>query len=147
MKKNLFGLFTVILLTISCNSKESHKETTNATSNKTLKLENTKWQLVALFVSPIETNPEDYYLILDSKERKAYAKANCNLLNLSYVIENQNRLLFQDGNATETACPDDTENRLLRALQETDYFEINADELYFFKDKQIAPLAKFKGIR
>lgn len=111
--------------------------------NGNFDVEDKKWQLTALFVKPIDSNPEDFYLIFDSKERKIHAKANCNSLNLSYTIENRTKLSVDNGISTKMACPDDTEDRLLKALRETDYFEVNSDELYLFQDKQFAPLAKF----
>lgn len=147
MKNLLFGLLIFSSLSLcSCISKNENRQEPGKSLNEALKLEKTKWQLVALFVQPIDSNPEHYYLVFDSNNQKIHAKANCNVLNLSYTLSDGNKLNIKDGISTKMACPDDTETRFLKALRETDYFEINNDELYLFKEKQIAPLAKFKQI-
>lgn len=148
MKNILFCLLAFGLLSLtSCDSTKKQSETADNSLSETLKLEDTEWQLIALFVEPIDSNPENYYLIFDPKEQRIRAKANCNVLNMSYTLSDEKRLSIKDGISTKMACPDDTEVRFLKALRETDYFEINANELYLFQDKQIAPLAKFKQIK
>lgn len=108
-----------------------------------LSVDDKKWQLMEILGKEIDSNPENYFIHFDSKENRIHAKANCNVLNLPYSIENETRLNIGDGISTRMACPDDTEERLLEVLRSVNSFETTSNQLYLFKDHQIAPLAKF----
>lgn len=108
-------------------------------------VEDKKWQLIELNGKAIEnSNPENYYLILNSKDRLANAKANCNSINLGYKIKNQLSIKFSQGIMTLMACPDgNIEEEYMEVLNTVDNLSTDGETLTLNKAR-MAPLAKFK---
>lgn len=105
-------------------------------------VENKKWQIVEIFGKEIESNPENYYLIFDSKEGRASAKVNCNILNYSYKIRNEFQVRFDHGISTLMACPDDLEDEFKQVIEVAD--NLSTDGKYLSLNKaRMAPLARF----
>lgn len=105
-------------------------------------VEDKRWQLVELNGKAIEGNGETHYLIFHSKDGHIEAKANCNVLNLSYEIKNQLGLEIGDGLTTMMACPDNTEAELLEVFKTVDNLSTDGETLSLNKAR-MAPLAKF----
>lgn len=112
-----------------------------------LLVEDKKWQLIELNGKTIEdSNPENYYLILDSSDRHASAKANCNSINLGYKIKNQLSIKFSQGMMTMMACPEGSiEQEYMEALNTVDNLSTDGETLSLNKAR-MAPLAVFKLI-
>lgn len=107
-------------------------------------VEDVKWQLVELNGKAIEdSNPENYFIIFHSKEGRAEAKANCNILGLNYKIKNEFRVNFEQGMMTMMACPDENiERDFLEVLNTVDNLSTDGTTLTLNKAR-MAPLAKF----
>lgn len=107
-------------------------------------VEDKKWQLVELNGKEVEnSNAENYYLIFNSEEGQAQAKANCNLVSLKYKIKNELRVSFEQGMMTMMACPDgNIEAEYLEVLNTVDNLSTDGETLTLNKAR-MAPLAKF----
>lgn len=108
-------------------------------------VEDKKWQLIELNGKAIEnSNPENYYLIFDSKERVAHTKVNCNLINVSYKIKKELSINFKQSMMTLMACPDgNIEQEYMEVLNTVDNLSTDGETLTLNKAR-MAPLAKFK---
>ena len=108
-------------------------------------VEDKKWQLVELNGKAVEdSNPENYYLIFNSKNRVAKAKANCNSINLGYKIKNELSVQFSKGIMTLMACPEGSiEQEYMEVLNTVDNLSTDGETLSLNKAR-MAPLAKFK---
>lgn len=106
-------------------------------------VEDIKWELIELNGQPIEGSADTHYILFDSNEGRLQAKANCNVINLPYTIKNQLLLEIGEGAMTMMACPDDTEDQLLKVLGTVDNLSTDGETLSLNKAK-MAPLAKFK---
>ncbi len=107
-------------------------------------VENKKWQLMELNGKEVEgSNPENYFIIFNSEEGVAHAKANCNSLGFSYKIKNVFRLELKQGMSTMMACPDgNVEREFLEVLNTVDNLSTDGSTLTLNKAR-MAPLAKF----
>lgn len=110
-----------------------------------LSVEDKKWQLVELNGKTIEdSNPDNYFLIFNSKDRVANAKANCNSINLGYKIKNQLSVQFSQGMMTLMACPEGSiEQEYMEVLNTVDNLSTDGETLSLNKAR-MAPLAVFK---
>lgn len=108
-------------------------------------VENKKWQLVELNGKEVEnSNPEEYFIIFNSEDGRAQAKANCNVLNYGYKIKNELQLEFKQGMATLMACPEgNIEDEFREVLNTVDNLSVDGETLTLNKAR-MAPLAKFK---
>ena len=106
-------------------------------------VEDKRWHLVELNGQKVEGTADRYFLIFDSKERRAQAKANCNIILLSYKIKDELMLSFGQGATTMMACPDTIENEYLRVLRMVDNLSTDGKTLSLNKAR-MAPLARFE---
>ncbi len=107
-------------------------------------VEDKKWQLVELNGKEIEgSNPENYFIIFNSEDGRANAKANCNSLGFTYKIKNEFRIELQQGMSTMMACPDgNIELEFLEVLNNVDNLSTDGTNMTLNKAR-MAPLAKF----
>lgn len=90
------------------------------------------------------SNPEEYFIIFNSEDGRAQAKANCNVLNYGYKIKNELQLEFKQGMATLMACPEgNIEDEFREVLNTVDNLSVDGETLTLNKAR-MAPLAKFK---
>jgi copper homeostasis protein (lipoprotein) len=106
-------------------------------------VEDKRWHLIELNGHKVEGTADTHFLIFDSKERKAQAKVNCNIILLSYKIKNELILSFGPGATTMMACPDTLEDEYLRVLEMVDNLSTDGKTLSLNKAR-MAPLARFE---
>ncbi len=113
-------------------------------SNNTV--EDKKWQLVELNGKAVKGNANTHYLIFHSKGKRVEAKANCNILSMSYEMKNEFQIKFGEGLSTMMACPDNLEQEFLEMLKNVDNLSTDGKSLTLNKAR-MAPLAKFKLVK
>ncbi|WP_051408548.1 copper resistance protein NlpE N-terminal domain-containing protein [Sediminibacterium sp. C3] len=100
-------------------------------------VENVKWFISSINGKAITGDREAYYLVFHSKESRMEARANCNRLQFEYKIKNQQDLIVKQGMSTLMACPDTTEQVLMKSLTQSVRIKRNSDILSFYgKDDQ-----------
>jgi heat shock protein HslJ len=105
-------------------------------------LSETKWILVQLNNKEVPRMEKENYMILDSKAGTFNAFASCNGINGSYIMEKSTKLIFAKITSTRMACKDGSlENEFLKALESSQTYTINDDELLLFNGRR--QLAKF----
>lgn len=105
--------------------------------NGNVEIENIKWVLTEINGKLIKGKSETHYLIFHSKDSRMEAKANCNSLSFNYKIRNQQDLIVKQGISTLMACPDTTEQTLMKSLTQSVKIKRNSDTLFFYgKDQQ-----------
>lgn len=107
---------------------------------------NTRWRLVQLNGNDVEIaeSSSDVYMILRPEENKVNGYAGCN--NFFGIYETSERILrFSKIGATKRACPDlDLETEFLNALQSTEEYKIEGDQLTLYSDGE--PIALFEAL-
>ncbi len=112
------------------------------TKNGNPMVEDKRWQLAEIHGRPVEGTPETHFLIFNSGEGYATAKAGCNIMTYSYRIRDEYRISFGQGLSTLMACPDTLEDELAEVLAEAD--NLSTDGTYLSLNKaRMAPLARF----
>ncbi|WP_438946791.1 META domain-containing protein [Sediminibacterium sp.] len=107
------------------------------TKNGNSEIEDVKWYISSINGKAIIGKQEAYYLIFHSKDSRMEAKANCNSLSFNYKIRNQQDLIVKQGISTLMACPDTTEQTLMKSLTQSVKIKRNLDTLFFYgKDQQ-----------
>jgi len=113
------------------------------TKNGNLDIEDKRWKLIELFGKPIKGNAETHYIIFHAKDGKIEAKANCNVMLISYKIRNKYQLFITPGITTLMACPDNLEQEFAKALAQADNLSVTETSLSLNKAR-MAPLARFE---
>lgn len=108
-------------------------------------VEDKKWQLIELNGKEVkDSDSENYFIIFNSKDRRAQAKANCNVLLYSYKIKNELQIKLEQGMTTLMACPEgNIEDEYREVLNTVDNLSTDGETLTLNKAR-MAPLAKFK---
>lgn len=105
-------------------------------------VEDKRWQLTELYGKPVAGSPQTHYLIFHSKDGRAEAKADCNILHFGYKIRNEIQVRLEQGATTRMACPGQLEQDFIQALMETDNLASDGQTLSLNKAR-MAPLARF----
>lgn len=113
------------------------------TKNGNLDVEDKRWKLVELFGKSIKGNAETHYIIFHANDGKIEAKANCNVMLISYKIRNKYQLFITPGITTLMACPDNLEQEFAKALAQADNLSVTETSLSLNKAR-MAPLARFE---
>lgn len=106
-------------------------------------VENKKWQLVELNGKVVEGAAETHYIEFNANEKRAQAKAGCNIINLPYEIKNEFQIRFGEGMSTMMACPDTLEDELKEVLSTVDNLSTDGKRLTLNKARMM-PLAVFE---
>lgn len=109
-------------------------------------VENLKWQLVELRGKPVKGTPQTHFIIFHSNDKRAEAKAGCNILSFSYKIKNRLQVKFGQGITTLMACHEPTEAELLKVLAIVDNLSVG-EGILTLNRARMAPLAKFKLVQ
>jgi heat shock protein HslJ len=124
------------------NLEESKTTKTTDSSEGKYSLSETKWILVQLNNKDVPRKDKENYINLNSKSGTFNAFAGCNGINGSYVMEKSTKLIFSKIESTRMACKDGSlENEFLKALESSQTYTINDDELLLFNGRR--QLAKF----
>lgn len=108
------------------------------------KVENKRWKLVQLNGKKIDESADTHYIILNSENNRAEAKAGCNNLNLGYELKNEFQIKFTEGISTRMACPNDNiEQEYLETLSRVDNLTTDGKTLSLNRAR-MAPLAIFE---
>ena len=94
-----------------------------------LAVEDKRWRLVELNGKPIDGAADRHYLIFHSQSGRIEAKADCNALGFGYKIKNNDQVYLQQGFSTLMACPDDTEQNFVAALNSVDQLATDGQSL------------------
>jgi len=94
-----------------------------------LAVEDKRWRLVELNGKPIDGKADRHYLIFHSHLGRIEAKADCNILGFMYKIRNNDQVLLQQGFSTMMACPDDTEQDFVAAINQIDQLTTDGQTL------------------
>ena len=107
----------------------------------------TYWKLVTIGDEPIaalDGNKEAHFILV-SEENSIRGFAGCNGFGGSYSIQDDNQITFFQLFSTKMACPNlDTEHKFMKALEATQGFKIDKDELWLIDSNQ-NPVAKFES--
>ena len=107
---------------------------------------NTRWRLIQLNGNDVEIaeSSSDIYMTLRPEENKVNGYAGCN--NFFGTYETSERILrFSNIGATKKACPDlDLETEFLNALQSTEEYRIEGDQLTLYSNSE--PIVLFEAL-
>lgn len=105
---------------------------------------NKKWKMTELEGKAIS---KEFIIQFDDTNNVFSMKTDCNTLSSSFTTESYNHITFGNVITTLMACPEmDVENGMKNVLKTVDAFQINGDELMFFKGR-MAPMVKFKLLK
>ncbi len=110
-------------------------------------VENKTWQLVELNGQPVNGKADTHFLKFDAKEKRAQAKAGCNVINLPYEMKNEFQIRFGEGMSTMMACPDNLEDQLKEVLRTADNLSFDGKETMTLNKGRMMPLAVFKLVK
>lgn len=108
-------------------------------------VENVKWYISSINGKAIKGKQEAYYLIFNSKDQRMQARANCNGLSFNYKIRNLQDLTIYQGISTLMACPDTTEQTLVKAVNKSIKIKRDSDTLSFYAKDQAALIKCIKA--
>ena len=132
MKQAYFILITVLITTVSCTSaKESMKIQTP--------LFDTKWSLKKIYNEGKEESVNTKaFLRFDKEKGSAGGNGSCNSFGSNATV-NENAVSFKNIFSTKMYCEQvqQVENKFLAALQKIDRFEIKANSLFLYADKEM----------
>lgn len=106
-------------------------------------VEDKTWQLVELHGKQIKGAADTHYIIFHSKDGRAEAKIDCNVLLNDYKIKNGLQLKIVPGISTLMACPDNLEQEFSEVLFLADNISVN-DKTLILNKGRMAPLAVFE---
>lgn len=122
------------------------QKTISTTSIANKAIEDKRWKLIELNGQSIQGTKDSHYVIFHSKDAKIEAKANCNVLNFGYQLNNGVQLTVSQGISTKMACPDTLEDDFIAALTSADNVTTNGTNLSINKGTR-APLARFELVK
>lgn len=170
--ENIKGSFSINdnILTLNINSKYSMPNQYKIKSNEIIQLdlegneikgnlaqlyilskslfpeiENTKWKLIELNSKEINENPENYFIFFSSKNKEINAQAGCNILNMSYSINNPFSMKINKVSSTKMFCPNSIEDEFINALRTCDNYTTDGKFLSLNKAR-MAPLVRFERV-
>ncbi len=124
------------------SAQNGPKEPEIASTDKSI--EDKRWKLVELNGKPVDKSEETHYIILHSENKRAEAKADCNVLGLPYELKGEFQIKFNNGISTMMACPPgNIEQEFVETLMRVDNFTTNGKVLSLNKAR-MAPLARFE---
>jgi heat shock protein HslJ len=147
--------FEIIIATIigfgaiymNCNpSKNTNKNSANASQVKIPPLQETHWTLVELMGKPIPDTPvrKEMYLMLRKDQNRVEGNGGCNAFSGTYILKN-NEISFGPLVSTKMFCPGiEYENDFFKALSTANHYYIKDDTLSLTGGK-VLRVAKFIG--
>lgn len=108
-------------------------------------IENTKWELIELNGEEVNESSDNYYIFFSSKNKEINAQAGCNVLIMTYVINQGLQLKIKEASSTKMFCPNSIEEAFKNAILSSDNYTIDGKFLSLNKAK-MAPLARFKRV-
>lgn len=139
MTQKPFLLLLATIFMISCSA------TKKSSTMHSVSFAGTKWVLSTLTGTTIPATAREAYIEFDSAKNAAAGSSGCNRMMGKYTLEGaQLKLGAMAG--TRMACPPEVmqfERAFLQALQDTDQFRMEGDQLTLYKEDQT--LAVFKA--
>ncbi|WP_432708339.1 META domain-containing protein [Pedobacter sp.] len=144
------ALVICVLSLTACNlfkkneSPKDNDETVTSTG-----ITDRKWKLVELDGKPVadSINGKEPFIIFHKKDNRYSASGGCNGLGGEFILEEYQRIKFNQGMSTMMACENmDIENGLKYVLASVDNYSLHGDDLSLNKARMM-PLARFKAVK
>ncbi|MDR3260297.1 MAG: META domain-containing protein [Tannerella sp.] len=161
MKRKMLILGLVAFLTglVACSARKvtegtvtSPAASAGAKEPAEKELAGTYWKLVELSGESVTATPgpdAEPHLIFKAEGRSVYGSGGCNSFRGTYELKPENGIRFSPMISTLKMCVNniETENKLMKALQTAEHYELKGDTLSLGKAGDAVPPARFEAVQ